>query len=185
MCLSGASLVKCVKASRCSPAGMLSAIARSVNLSNYASQGLDLAFIGVLLSLKKFEHFKHFFHFVQSSAECLDDIADLLNCLLDINRRGGLSCGRKRLSANWLEVSVPWWCLLGGFGLLVHLLGGSGFICQLKNGFRLFNLSFNRCIYRLGGLLPTTASARTSASATSTAGASPTNARPRADGLRL
>jgi hypothetical protein len=72
------------------PRRMVSALPGPVQLVQAAAQGFDLLLVGVLLSLGQFERFEHFIHVVEGSAECLDDLVDLFDRLLNARRRRGL-----------------------------------------------------------------------------------------------
>jgi hypothetical protein len=59
-----------------------------MHLAQGAAQRINLTFVGVLLTLKHFEHFENFFHLFERSSKGIDHTVNLLDRLLDRGGRG-------------------------------------------------------------------------------------------------
>jgi len=118
-----------------------------MQLPERALQGIDLAFVVDLLSLREFEGLQHFLHFIEHVFQFVDDPRDLIDRVSDAGRL------RRRWRGGFFGDGLG-----NAFRCGVHLLGPRGnvgaFVCR-----RLGGLALRRPRSASAGMAATAASA--------------------------
>ena len=68
---------------------MLAAFPGPVQLAQAAAKCFNLLFVRVLLALGQFQGLQHLLHVVQGASERVDDVSNLIDCLVNSHRSRG------------------------------------------------------------------------------------------------